>query len=137
MDLGIIGAGPAGAHLARELARAGAKVRLYDDRAPWEKPCGGGAPFRAVEELGLFRVLPRCEVHTALLEGPDGEVAEVPMLEPLIIFSRADLSRHMLGRAEAAGAVHEPRKVLRVERAEDGRPLLELEGGEKRAHDFL
>lgn len=137
MDVGIIGAGPAGAYLALELARGGAQVKLYDDRAPWEKPCGGGAPYRAVAALGLFRELPRCEVHSALLEGPGGELAEVPMREPLVIFSRTDLSRHMLRAAEAAGAEHDPRRVARVALGRQGEPVLELADGTSRRHEFL
>jgi len=50
MRVGIVGAGPAGAHLAHELSRAGATVYLYDAREAWEKPCGGGVTSKALED---------------------------------------------------------------------------------------
>src|SRR5690606_37568305 len=42
--VGIIGAGPAGARAAELLAAGGWEVLLFDPKAPWEKPCGGGIP---------------------------------------------------------------------------------------------
>src|SRR5262245_12534581 len=137
MNIGIVGAGPAGAHLAAELARDGWAVTLYDHKAPWEKPCGGGAPFRAAAVIGLFRELPRCEVDSAILEGPTGELAEVQMDEPLVVFSRTDLFRHMLRRATEAGAIHEARKVVGVRRTEDGGAEVEIEDGDRRHHSLV
>jgi flavin-dependent dehydrogenase len=136
MDVGIVGAGPAGAHLARELAASGADVTLYDHRAPWEKPCGGGAPWRAVEAVGLLRALPRCEARRAHLQAASGEVASVDMVEPLVIFSRTELYRSMIERAEKAGARFVRRRVTGVIDAEGG-ARLELEGDEAARHDFV
>ncbi len=45
-DVLIVGAGPAGALAARDLARRGASVRLIDASHPREKPCGGGLTER-------------------------------------------------------------------------------------------
>jgi geranylgeranyl reductase family protein len=45
----VIGAGPAGAIAARELARTGARVALVDGSHPREKACGGGVTGRALE----------------------------------------------------------------------------------------
>ena len=42
VEIGIVGAGPAGARAGELLADAGAEVVLLDPKAPWEKPCGGG-----------------------------------------------------------------------------------------------
>src|SRR5437016_2390251 len=47
-DVGIIGAGPAGAWTAYGLARRGARVRIFDASHPREKPCGGGVTGRAL-----------------------------------------------------------------------------------------
>ena len=55
-EVGIVGAGPAGARAAELLAGFGVDVVLFDPRAPWEKPCGGGltaSAFDAVPEQGL------------------------------------------------------------------------------------
>jgi flavin-dependent dehydrogenase len=136
MDIGIIGAGPAGAHLARELASSGSRVTLYDHRAPWEKPCGGGAPWRAVAAIGLLRELPRCEVWRARLQGPGGEVASVDLAEPLIIFSRNEMFRAMLHRAEQAGVRLDRRRVRAAQAVEQG-IRLDLQGGTAAHHDFV
>ena len=47
-DVAIVGAGPAGARAAYVLARAGARVTLFDPSHPREKPCGGGVTGRAL-----------------------------------------------------------------------------------------
>jgi flavin-dependent dehydrogenase len=42
VKIAIVGAGPAGCHLAHRLHDTGHEVLLFDPRVPWEKPCGGG-----------------------------------------------------------------------------------------------
>lgn len=48
-DVAIVGAGPAGCRAAWRLARAGARVAIFDGSHPREKPCGGGVTGRALE----------------------------------------------------------------------------------------
>ena len=48
-EIGIVGAGPAGAWAAYRLARAGARVAIIDGSHPREKPCGGGLTGRALD----------------------------------------------------------------------------------------
>jgi flavin-dependent dehydrogenase len=48
-DVAIVGAGPAGCRAAWRLARAGARVALFDGSHPREKPCGGGVTGRALD----------------------------------------------------------------------------------------
>jgi geranylgeranyl reductase family protein len=53
-DLIVVGAGPAGSTLAREMALQGARVLLLDRaRFPRDKPCGGGVTLRAARLLPL------------------------------------------------------------------------------------
>lgn len=53
-DAIVVGAGPAGAHLAYLLARAGKRVALLDkQRFPREKVCGGGLSRKSVALLDL------------------------------------------------------------------------------------
>jgi flavin-dependent dehydrogenase len=60
-DAAVVGAGPAGAWAAYSLARAGARVTIFDGSHPREKPCGGGLTGRT---LALVReVLDRGEVR--------------------------------------------------------------------------
>ena len=42
MKIAIVGAGPAGCHLAHLLADTEHEIILFDHRAPYEKGCGGG-----------------------------------------------------------------------------------------------
>src|SRR5215831_17685009 len=48
MHVAIVGAGPAGAWAAYQLARRGARVTIFDHSHPREKPCGGGVTGRAL-----------------------------------------------------------------------------------------
>lgn len=51
-DVVVVGAGPAGATAARELAAGGARVLMLErERQPRPKPCGGGVPLRAARTL--------------------------------------------------------------------------------------
>lgn len=53
-DAIVVGAGPAGSHLAYLLARAGRRVALLDQaRFPRAKVCGGGVSRKSVAQLGL------------------------------------------------------------------------------------
>ena len=65
-DVAIVGAGPAGAWTAFLLARAGARVALFDGSHPREKPCGGGVTGRA---LALVQpALARAVLHGVRVE---------------------------------------------------------------------
>ena len=46
----ILGGGPAGAFAAQQLACAGLKVQLFDEKMAWEKPCGGGLTHKAYSQ---------------------------------------------------------------------------------------
>jgi len=50
-DAAVVGAGPAGSWAAYSLARAGARVTVFDASHPREKPCGGGLTHRALTLL--------------------------------------------------------------------------------------
>lgn len=112
VEIGIVGAGPAGARAAELLAAAGGDVVLWDPRAPWEKPCGGGltaGTFRDIPELGEIRAHSR-PIRLARIEAPGGAALEVPLHEPLYVVSRRRLSLWQLDRARRSGAslVSEP-----------------------------
>ena len=70
-DVLIVGAGPAGALAARDLARGGASVRLIDASHPREKPCGGGLTERSVTLAGdVFRRVPHVAIERVRFESP-------------------------------------------------------------------
>ncbi|HXG92720.1 MAG TPA: FAD-dependent monooxygenase [Blastocatellia bacterium] len=106
-EIAIIGAGPAGAHLASRLAAAGRNCVLFDPKGAWEKPCGGGVPTRAIREFAhLFENTshPRKLVRRITMISPTGRRVSLKVREPFAIFSRQVLNGLVLDRAIEAGA---------------------------------
>jgi flavin-dependent dehydrogenase len=121
-QVGVVGAGPAGARAAELLAGQGVDVLLLDPKAPWEKPCGGGltpALFDELPELEEIRPLAR-PVHVARVQVGAEIGFDVPLDRPLWVISRESLGRWQLGRALAAGAVHERARVTSIRRGPRG-----------------
>lgn len=122
-EVGVVGAGPAGARAAELLADAGADVLLLDPRVPWEKPCGGGLPASAFDHVpALEEVRPRARRIDAVDFRTSGDDAgfSVSLDRPMYMVSRRDLGRWQLDRAEAAGARHAPVAVRTIERDDPG-----------------
>jgi geranylgeranyl reductase family protein len=106
----VIGAGPAGATAALNLASAGIPVRLIDRSAfPRNKPCGGGISARVLRRFPyLDRELARIPVHPVsrlFLEAPDGRSATVETNEPAaLMIRRLEFDALLVSLAAAAGA---------------------------------
>jgi geranylgeranyl diphosphate/geranylgeranyl-bacteriochlorophyllide a reductase len=105
----VIGAGPAGAVAARDMARAGVRVALVDGSHPREKPCGGGVTRRALELVsGPGSSALRCDgrmVRTLRFEtGSAGITVDLPD-GYLDVFSRETFDRALTNAAREAGAV--------------------------------
>ena len=125
MRVAILGAGPAGAMAAVQLARAGASVTLFDPSHPREKPCGGGLTGRALAlaaDVIDINTLPAVVVNAATVAGPNGS-ARVALTDrgatpasSLLVVSRAIFDRALTDAAVAAGA------CLVAERAMDVAP---------------
>lgn len=112
-DAVVVGAGPAGAMAARELARRGAGVLLVDKaRFPRYKVCGGCLNPRALRVLGraglghLIEKL-RAVPLTRFKLGARGAVADVP-LPPGAGLSREALDTALVREAVGAGAAFLP-----------------------------
>jgi geranylgeranyl reductase family protein len=105
MRIAIVGAGPAGSHLAYELSRAGAEVLLCDARDAWEKPCGGGVTSKALREFPFLQTpaAPKQMVASLRLITAQARELTVAPSKEFAIYARADLSRLMRERAVAAG----------------------------------
>ena len=130
-EVGIVGAGPAGARAAELLAGQGVDVVLLDPKAPWEKPCGGGltvAAFEDFRELREVEALARPIRRARVEVGPDAGV-EIELEEPIRIISRDALGRWQLDRALAAGARHERARVSSIRQTHRGW-LLSTDRGE-------
>ena len=122
-DAVVVGAGPAGAVAARDLARQGARVALIDGSHPREKPCGGGVTGRALELVGVSSTEGPASGHLidAVSFEAAGRSARVPLpdVDYLKVFPRQAFDEALLRQAVAAGATHVPHRVSAVTRAAD------------------
>jgi geranylgeranyl reductase family protein len=106
MRVAIVGAGPAGSHLAYQLSLDGCQVLLFDAREAWEKPCGGGVTSKALREFGFLK---NCDApkqmisSLRLITAREREITMTPR-DDFAIYSRKELSRMMRRRAVEAGA---------------------------------
>lgn len=137
MQVAIVGAGPAGSHLAYQLRQQGAEVLLFDARPAWEKPCGGGVTSKALREFEFLRdgEAPKQMVSSLRLISAAGRSLTVKPSHEFAIYSRRELAELMRQRAVSAGA---QLRVARVEKTNfsQGHWLLETSAGEFKA-DFL
>jgi flavin-dependent dehydrogenase len=114
----ILGGGPAGAFAAAQLASAGLAVQLFDEKLAWEKPCGGGLTYKAYSQYPflLDNPTPKRMVSETVLAAPNAGEVTLKLDEPLLIYSRLDLNRLFLERAERAGAQIEKARILSLSR---------------------
>jgi geranylgeranyl reductase family protein len=115
----VLGGGPAGSFAAERLARAGLKTLVFDEKLAWEKPCGGGLTYKAYNTYPFLieNSTPKKVVTNTTLAAPNAGSVSMPLAQPLLIYSRFDLNRMLLERAEQAGAQIEKTRVLEVNRA--------------------
>jgi flavin-dependent dehydrogenase len=122
-EIAIIGAGPAGAHLATRLASEGRDVLLFDPKGAWEKPCGGGVPTRALREFAFILEstdYPRKLVRRITMISPLGRRVSLTLDEPFAVYSRQILNGLVLDRAIEAGAEFVRESVCEFCRDEGG-----------------
>ncbi len=113
MKTAIIGAGPAGLYLAEKLARRGEDVSVFDPRAPWEKPCGGGLTPRVFREFPEILDLTDQwhQVRDIKVILSNGREVRILAEYPFKTISRKLLAEALLKRAREAGAEFFPEKV--------------------------
>ena len=118
----ILGGGPAGAFAAERLASAGLEVQLFDEKLAWEKPCGGGLTHKAYSQYPflLDNPTPKRFVTETVLSAHHAGAVSLKLDDPLLIYSRIDLNRLLLDRAERAGAQIEKTRVLDIVRQGSG-----------------
>ena len=118
----ILGGGPAGAFAAERLASAGLDTIVFDEKLAWEKPCGGGLTYKAYHTYPFLieNNTPKKMVAEMVLAAPRAKPATLRLSQPLLIYSRIDLNRLMLERAERAGARIEKARVLETTRTSTG-----------------
>jgi geranylgeranyl reductase family protein len=121
-QVAVLGGGPAGAFAAAQLATAGKRVVLFDEKLAWEKPCGGGLTYKAYQQYPflLENDVPKKFVRETNLAAPRAGETALTLDQPLLIYSRIDLNQLLLDRAASAGVEIAKTRVLGVERQDDG-----------------
>src|SRR5215472_12288376 len=91
---------------AERLARAGARVMLFEEKGAWEKPCGGGLPYKALRRYPFLLEASdeHARIHDAELVAANGSSVRLRLRQPLVIYSRFVLNHLLLRRAQQAGA---------------------------------
>lgn len=118
----VLGGGPAGAFAAERLAKSGLDTLVFDEKLAWEKPCGGGLTYKAYQQYPFLieNDTPKKIVTETCLAAPKAGAVTMGLSRPLVIYSRLDLNRMLLNRAEEAGAQLEKTRVLDIERRGKG-----------------
>jgi geranylgeranyl reductase len=75
----VVGGGPAGATAARHLAAGGKETILIERDFSYIKPCGGGIPSTAFQELELPEDTVRKEIHKLFIVSPKGAEVEISL----------------------------------------------------------
>lgn len=134
-EIGIVGAGPAGARAAELLAGRGVHVAVWDPRIPWEKPCGGGLPASAFDQMPELReLLPTARrIDAVRFESSSGHGFAVELARSMYMVSRRDLARFQVDRAQRAGAEWIQESIRRITPRDGGSKGWLLEGSEDRS----
>jgi flavin-dependent dehydrogenase len=116
LPVAIVGGGPAGAVCAESLARNGREVVLLDEKLAWEKPCGGGITYKAIESWPFFQdaQVERNWVRECQLIAPSGRRVCFSLDKPVAIFSRRVLNGLLLERARLAGVKLVRDRVIQI-----------------------
>ena len=88
---------------------------ILDEKLAWEKPCGGGLTYKAYQQYPFLieNDTPKKLVHETTWRAQGGR-GQAGLTQPLVIYSRFDLNKMLLERAETAGAQIEKTRVLGI-----------------------
>ncbi|MCK5558327.1 MAG: NAD(P)/FAD-dependent oxidoreductase, partial [Candidatus Hydrogenedentes bacterium] len=122
MDVGVVGAGPAGSLLSWILASEGAAVTVFDPTHPREKPCGGAVSPAGFSKFDFLDspTLACKKVDTVTWVSPGNTEVELALDEPIRTFSRLQLDRYILDSAVRSGAQWLKSRVIDIERKDNG-----------------
>lgn len=115
-DVVVVGAGPAGATAAEDLARSGHNVAFLD-RAGRIKPCGGAIPPRLIADFFIPDNLLVAKVNTARMISPSARYVDIPIENGFVgMVDRADFDPYLRQRAEEAGATRVTGTFVKISR---------------------
>lgn len=93
IDILVVGSGPAGATVARYLAKNGFNILVLEGRkTDWDKPCAGGITHRVFDEFGVSRKIIERPLSKLTLVSPTNEIvkAKVSRLGGLVLRPKFD-----------------------------------------------
>jgi geranylgeranyl reductase len=101
----VVGGGPSGSIAARTLAENGLDVVLLERNLSFIKPCGGGIPYSAFDELSIPKITIKKEVKSIRIVSPVGERVDIKLKSgSLAIVQRGDFDAALRREAEQKGA---------------------------------
>jgi geranylgeranyl diphosphate/geranylgeranyl-bacteriochlorophyllide a reductase len=101
----VVGGGPSGSIAARTLAENGVDVVLLEKNLSFIKPCGGGIPYSAFDELTIPKLTIKKEVKSIRIVSPTGERVDINLKSgSLAIIQRGDFDAALRRQAEQKGA---------------------------------
>src|ERR1051326_4866727 len=104
-DVLIVGAGPAGSFASELLAKAGARVALFDGRPEGEpKACGGGVTAKALKAWPQLLNAVGRTITELDLYSPSSKRLHLQLDEPFAIYSRIAFDCYLRDRARDSGA---------------------------------
>jgi len=113
-EVAIVGAGPAGSVCAKELAKAGVDVALFDHSHPREKPCGGGIPARIFEDFKIPKEVIEREIHYIIVGDDKGNYAKIYQKKGGVTILRKKFDYYWLKEAINVGAKFYDERVNQV-----------------------
>ncbi len=129
----VIGGGPAGSTAARFLAKNGHDAIMVERNLSFVKPCGGGIPSTAFDELGIPKSAIKKEVKKIKIVSPNGDVLEIELKGGAIaLVKRGEFDALLREEARDCGAELVNAEFVDIEKA--GRQTvarLRIDGEEK------
>lgn len=125
-NIAIVGGGPAGLYLAWLLQGSGLKITLFDHRIPFEKPCGGGITFKAMNEIKMLEGITTMSKAVSIFRfiSPYESSCDVACDVPMQIISRKTLSEYQLKLLDYNQVNLVLSKVTEITRQNDGFNIL-------------
>jgi len=117
--IAIIGGGPAGCIAALDLARAGARVDLFEPKGAWEKPCAGAVTPKVRDRIPEIRQLDRPfrEVTKGIFISPNEQEIQLDSKRPLWILPRKDFNGFLFDLAlSKLDVIWRKERVKRIEK---------------------
>jgi geranylgeranyl reductase len=123
-DTVVVGGGPAGATAAHDLAEQGHRVLLLE-RGGRIKPCGGAIPPRLIRDFEIPEDLIVARARTARMVSPAGREVDMPINGGSVgMVDREHFDEWLRERAEASGAVRATGTFDRIDRSDEGGPIV-------------